>query len=114
MENVALKRGSRPNLPKGGPQRKQVTNGAHACVLRPCEVSIPATEQVLGVSGKEGPHLALELAPRGLAGGHLNDCAGDRPDVSLSPVACLLDDLGRHPVGRPLDGFEPRICTIDR
>ena len=46
------------------------------------------------------PHLALELGPGGLAGGHLDDGAGDGPDVRLAPVPILLYDLRRHPVGR--------------
>ena len=46
-----------------------------------------------------GTGLALELAPRRLAGGHLNDSAAHTPDVSLPAMASLLDDLGRHPVG---------------
>lgn len=46
--------------------------------------------------------LALELAPRWFAGGHLNDSAAHAPDVGLPAMTSLLDDFGRHPVGGPL------------
>ena len=56
--------------------------------------------------------LVVELAPGRLAGGHLDDGAGDGPDVGLPPVPDLLDDLGRHPVRRSLDGLAGlRVCA---
>lgn len=54
---------------------------------------------------EHGRHwLGVQVAPWGLACGHLNHCAGQGPDVRGAAVARLLDDLWGHPVGGAPDG----------
>ena len=63
------------------------------------------------VSRCEDTHLALVLAPWWFPCCHLDHCACHAPDVGLAPMAVLLDDLRRHPVGCSLDALLPRVCN---
>lgn len=46
----------------------------------------------------------VQLTQRGLSHRHLNGRDPEAPDIGLGVVAALLDDLGRHPVGRSDEG----------
>ena len=62
---------------------------------------------VVGMGKQVRADLTLKLAPRRLSSCHFNDGAAHAPDVCLPAVACLLDDLWSHPVGRPLHALVP-------
>lgn len=78
------------------------------------DVALSGVDKSRSVGRCRAPDLALELAPGRLPGSHLDDCAGDRPDVRLPPMPGLLDDLRGHPVWCPLNGLEARVCSDHR
>eukprot|EP00983_Pelagomonas_calceolata_P129064 1161575-Pelagomonas_calceolata.AAC.12 len=51
-------------------------------------------------------HLGVAVAPGRLAGGHLDDHAGQGPDVSRAAMPCLLYHLRGHPVGGACNGTQ--------
>ena len=57
-------------------------------------------------------YLGCDVCPGWLPGGHLYDRASHRPDVCCPADPLLVNDLGCHPMGRPLDALlDPTVCT---
>ena len=73
-------------------------------------------EMVLGCDEHDGLDgiVELELAPRPLASGHLQNQTAEPPDVCLPSEMTLVYHLGSHPRDTPLDllvQFQKQVRT---